>query len=162
MVKRKRKAKSLNVMAAVAALIALIGLALTIVGIVTDWVTASEYGGTFGEIADFRNVATEKLGLYEGFDAAYSFAIITIVLSAITFIGSVMTMLIRPKFLKFITVIAAAVTVVSAIVALICTYTLCGNTWYSLVEATPAIGAWLLTIGGVLCGLAGAYATLNS
>lgn len=42
----KSKSKKLNIAVVIAAIIALAGLALTIVGILTDWVSANEYGGT--------------------------------------------------------------------------------------------------------------------
>ena len=157
----KSKSKKLNIAVVIAAIIALAGLALTIVGILTDWVSANEYGGTFSAISQLRGDISEALGVYEGFDAAYAFAIITIVVAAITFIGAVAELIMKKKLLKLIVAIFAAATIVCAIVALICTYTLCGNAWYKLAEAAPAIGAWLLTVGGVLCGLGGAYAALK-
>ncbi len=158
-----RKSKKISLGVIIAAVLAIAGLICAIAGISSDWVSAGSdsYGGTLAEIAEGRNDITEAIGLYEGFDAANTFAMLTLVLCIATVIATAITLVIRLKLIKLVAVIVCILTVVSGAIALICTYNLCGNTWYSLVEATPAVGAWLLSMGGIVGGLGGAYVAVN-
>ena len=145
----KRKSK-MNTAALVGAAVALIMLVLVIVGICVDWMSVANVPGSIiddildTDIGDRIGYAlTECEWEADALGAMTAFAYITIAASALTFLS-------------------ATASVFSAVVVLICTYNYCGDTVLSALDAAPAIGAWLMTIGGVLCGLAGALTALKS
>ena len=164
----KRKSK-MNTAALGGAAVALIMLVLVIVGICVDWMSVVNVPGSIiddvfdTDIGDRIGYAlTECEWEADALGAMTAFAYITIAASALTFLSATATVFAKKSILKFVTMILAAITVVSAVVVLICTYNYCGDTVLSALDAAPAIGAWLMTIGGVLCGLAGALTALKS
>ena len=158
----KRKTKKLNTAALVAAAIALVGLVLVIVGLVIDWVSLTISVPLVGDSTITATLA-DCGGEYaaEGFDAMNTFAIITVVATALCFLASAATLVLKNKMVKLVAVILAAVTIVCAIITIICTFSYCGDEGV-FASAAPAIGAWLLTVGGVIGGLACAYAALKT
>ncbi len=162
----KKKSNKLNAVALAAAAIALVGLVLTIVGLCTDWVTVSVDTFLGGGSTSFTLGDLGGDYAADGYDAMNSLAIITVVVSALAFVLAAATMIAKKGALKLLTVILSAAAIVCAVVAVICTYTYCGDglDLGDLVSggAAPAAGAWLLTVGGVICGLGGAYAALKS
>ena len=164
----KRKSK-MNTAALGGAAVALIMLVLVIVGICVDWMSVVNVPGSIiddvfdTDIGDRIGYAlTECEWEADALGAMTAFAYITIAASALTFLSATATVFAKKSILKFVTMILAAITVVSAVVVLICTYNYCGDPVLSAFDAAPAIGAWLMTIGGVLCGLAGALTALKS
>ena len=162
----RRKSKKLNTAALAVAVVALIGLVVAIVGLFVDWMGWTELENpitaTLKDLADGRNPMTEALHMYDGYDTMYAFALITVIAGGIGFICATASVLFRVKIIKFVAMIVCAIALVSAIVTIICTYSFCGNDFYKLLDPAPAIGAWLLTIGGAVCGLAGAAATIQN
>lgn len=163
---KRKKSKKINTAALAAAFAALVFLVIAIVGLCIDWMgwvdTENKLTATITELADGRNDVTELLHMYDGYDAMYAFALITVIAGGVGFALAAASAMFKIKLIKFAAVIICAITLVSAIVALICTYSFCGNDFYKLLEPTPAIGAWLLTIGGALCGLSGAVAAIQN
>ena len=149
----------------VAAVLAIAGLICVIIGIYTNYVQADKYGGTLSVIADWmqelKGAFTGELAFDKGFDAAKVFALLTLALCIVTVIATAITLVIRLKLIKLIALIVCILTIVSGAVAIICAYNLCTNDLYSSLEASPALGAWLLSIGGIVCGLGGAYVAVN-
>ena len=158
----KRKTKKLNTAALIAAAIALVGLVLVIVGLLIDWVSLTISLPLVGDSTITATLA-DCGGEYaaEGFDAMNAFAIITVVVAAVSFLASAATLALKNKAVKLAAVIAAAAAIVCAIITIICTYSYCGDETV-FASAAPAIGAWLLTVGGAIEGLAGAYAALKA
>lgn len=166
----KRKSKKLNTVALAAVAATLVFLALAVTGMLIDWVSVPNIGHGLGEA--LGQDAPERIGFtlaecateweVEEYNAMNALAIVTVVAAALTFVGAAATMITGNKLVKFAAMALGAVTLVCAIIAIVLTYSYCDNTLIALADGTPAIGAWLLTIGGALCGLAGAAAAIKS
>ena len=166
--------KKFNIVSIV--ILALLGVALImgIVGLCLDWWSMSAEGHS--EAAKLKdlidaNKEIKDLGgkaVYAGAEAAQAFGIIAIIAAALTAVSYVVSKFVDIKALKWVTVGCAALLIVSALVALICTF-IFGTSEYlkAMKEAAdkagskltymPAVGCWLLSIFGVVGGAAGVY-----
>ena len=161
--------KKLDVTKVIIAGVSLLFLVAVIAGIAVDWVSIPNIGHGLGELVGADT--PERIGFTlaecateweaEAYNAMNALAIITVVVAALTVVGALSTVVVKNKIIKLCAAILGVATIVCAIIAVILTYNYCNDTLLSLAEATPAIGAWLLTIGGVLCGASGALAALK-
>ncbi|MCM1546607.1 MAG: hypothetical protein NC033_06200 [Clostridiales bacterium] len=170
--------KKFNVVSII--ILAVLGVALImgIVGLCIDWLgSTSEALGKTSKDADTlaimikdNNNADGKL--YSGLGAIQAFAIIAVIAAALTACSYVVSKFVDIKVLKWVTVGCAALLIVSALLALILTFT-CTNTdaiktLKEIAEAAhgkltfaPAAGCWLLSIFGIVGGAAGVYGGLK-
>ena len=145
---------------------------MVIVGVCIAWTTANTAVGgktvtiTLSEwaehIADAVKLSDEGL---KGFSVMQAFAYITLVLTILTAIAYVVSKFVDIKVLKWVVVGVAALTVISAIVAIATSYSFCGTDGAKVVclskEVAPAAGAWLTAIFGIVGGAAGVFGALK-
>ncbi len=157
---KSKKSKKTNTVALIAAVLVVVGLILVIVGMSIDWVVGGDRMFNLGDLADsnelYAKIAEESL---PGYDAMTAFIYITMVLAIITLIGAAAGLVIKLKLIKLITAIAGALTIVGAVLTVVFAYTFCNadetKLFLLVTECAPAVGAWLLTVGGVIAGLGG-------
>lgn len=168
------KTKKLDVISIV--IMAVLGLALvmTIVGICINWLgltTEKVFGnGTNTEMWKLSKLIKDNNDadkeLYSGIDAVNAFAIISVILSALTLISFIASKFLDVKALKFVVIALSALLIVFALITLILTFT-CTNTDVCEIvkkaggKYAPAAGAWLLTIFGIMGGAAGVVGALK-
>ena len=153
---KSKKSKKTNTVALIAAALVVVGLILVIVGMVTNWIGVSDEFLKMSDINEANDVykkLTDKS--LDGYDAMNAFMIITVIVAAITLVGAGVGLVLKIKIIRLVVAVAAVLTVLAAILALVFTYQFCDKFGSGLIEYTPAVGAWLLTIGGVLAGLGG-------
>lgn len=101
----------------------------------------------------------------EGYGVMSAFAYITLALSVVTTLVFVISKFAKVKVLKWVLIAVAALTVVSAIVAIATTYSFCGKYAADFIvgdaKTVPAAGAWLLAIFGIVGGAAGVAGALK-
>lgn len=156
---KKMASKKLNTNAIIAIVVAIVGLVLVIVGLSIDWVTVKvgemSETGVLKDLADmndgYKAMADKSM---DGYDAMVAFIYVTLAAGIIAVIAAAASVFINAKIVKGIAVGAGAVTLICAILALVFTFVFCNNELLKLggMEMVPAIGAWLLVIGGVVCG----------
>lgn len=165
------ESKKLSVATIVTLAVAVVGLILVIVGLCTDWISIAAAGESqnlsLGKIVEERELA-EAMGMtqmYEGYDIMNAFAIITVVVGAIAVVGVVASVFVDVKAVKLAAGICGALALVCAIITLILTFVYTNNSYFATMKDAasaagiefyigPAVGAWLLTVGGVICGAA--------
>ncbi|MCD8040384.1 MAG: hypothetical protein LUF82_02585 [Clostridia bacterium] len=135
---------------------------LTIVGVCVNYISLSItlLGST---ATDGYALGNEMLTGADGYGAMAAFAYITMALAILTLILYVVYKLFDIKVLKLVTLGAAALLVICAVVALILAFTFGGgegSDWASY-SVTPAVGAWLLFVGGILGGITGVTGALK-
>ena len=161
-------------------ILAVLGVALImgIVGICIDWLNATteaagmkmsnatKLADMVKENKEYKDFSGESA--YLGIEAVQAFGIIAIIAAALTAISYVVSKFVDIKALKFVTIGCAVLLIVSALLALILTFT-CTNSdlFKGLKEEAenhggkitymPAAGAWLLSIFGIVGGAAGVY-----
>lgn len=150
------KSKKMNTAALVAAGLVVLGLILVIVGMVVTWISAEGEALKMSDITDANNLYKEFADKsMDGYDAMNAFMIITVIVAAITLVGAGVGLVLKNKVVKLIVAVAAVLTVLAAILTLVFTYQFCDKYSSAFVEFAPAIGAWLLTVGGVIAGVGG-------
>ncbi len=157
----KRKKKS-DIVGPVIFLIALVMLALVIIGICIDWISTkttaviveNTSAVTFSDLYDAnQNVEIENFALMA------SFTLATIIASGVGVLVFGCSLVIRLKLIKLIALIAGVIAVIASIGTIITCFTFSNSYSLSIVEglaeavSKPAIGAWLLSIGGLLSGV---------
>lgn len=149
-----------------------VSVIMVIVGVCIDW-TSSTVTLLGKDTVDTQTLANwaesnskAKKGI-DGYGAMAAFAYITLVLVLLTAIAYVVSKFVDISVMKWVVVGLAALTVISAIVVLITTYTFCGNLtdtdggqWASA-KTAPAAGAWLAAIFGIVGGAAGVFGALK-
>lgn len=170
--------KKFNVVSIV--ILAVLGVALImgIVGLCIDWWSMSAEGETeaakLKELID-ANKELKDAGLspwYAGAEAAQAFGIIAVIAAVATAGSYVASKFVNVKALKWVTIGCAVLLIVSALVALICTF--CFGTsdalkkmkeeadrFGSKLSYMPAVGCWLLSIFGIVGGAAGVYGAIK-
>ncbi len=161
-------------------ILAVLGVALImgIVGICIDWLNATtEAMGVkvsnatkLAEMVKDNKEYKDAMGkdAYLGIDAVQAFGIITIIAAALTAVSYVVSKFVDIKALKFVTIGCAVVLIVSALLALILTFTCTNSDMFKALKEEaenyggkitymPAAGAWLLSIFGIVGGAAGVY-----
>lgn len=149
-----------------------VSVIMVIVGVCINWtaITTTLMGKdsvdaqTLADLAETNSKAKDGL---DGYGAMAAFAYITLVLVILTAIAYVVSKFVDVKVLKWVVLGLAALTVVSAIVAIATTYGFCGN--YTNTEGgalasaktAPAAGAWLAAIFGIVGGAGGIVGALK-
>lgn len=147
---------------------------MVIVGVCIDWTSttakASDYlgGGSSTEtakLADWAEANSEAKEGIDGYGAMAAFAYITLAMTILTAAAYVVSKFVDVSVLKWVVLGLAALTVVSAIVAIATTYGFCDKYQADIGIATattaPAAGAWLAAIFGMLAGGAGITGALK-
>lgn len=163
--------KKLDVVSIVIIAVMVVGLILTIVGICTNWLGCTTGGETgfdkLAEMVDDNKTAKDfGMELYNGIDAVNAFAIITIIVTALAAIAYAVSKFVDIKVLKYVVIGVSALAIIFAVLALILTFTCTSTDACKIVKDmggsfAPAIGCWLLAIGGILGGAAGVYGGLK-
>lgn len=149
--------KKLNTNAIIALAVAIVGLVLVIVGITLDWLsTTVSFGGmSMTESVKLGDMAKmDGLNEVSGYSAMVAFAYITLSAGIIAVIAAAVSAFIDMKLVKTVAIGAGAVALVCAILTIIFEFVFCNAEGMKTEVSTnmPAIGAWLLVIGGVICG----------
>ena len=145
---------------------------MVIVGVCIDWTSSTLT--VFGKdtvdkstLANWAEANSDTKNGIDGYGAMAAFAYITLVLAILTAIAYVVSKFVDISVMKWVVVGLAALTVICAVVAIITTYTFCGNLtktdggqWASA-KTTPAAGLWLTAIFGMLAGGAGITGALK-
>lgn len=158
--------------------ITVVGLILVIVGFVGNYISMSAEGETevfklsalskdYNEIAKIDKAAAKEA--FPGFGAMRAFAIITIIAICLTVVCAALNAVIDSKIIKYITLAVGAVTAVMAIIALITAFVFGSKVAKlenegleeALLKIRPAVGAWLLAIGGIVGGAATAVSAVK-
>ena len=134
----------------------LIMAVLTIVGVCVNYTSLSItlLGSTSSTGYALGN---EMLTGADGYGVMAAFAYITMALSLVTLLAYIVYKVMSRKILKTILFVAATLLLISAVVAIITAFTFGGgegSDWASY-SVTPAVGAWLLAISGILGGITG-------
>lgn len=168
------KKKSDGKVGFIAILVVLVMLVLAIVGVCIDWISVSaelgnqQLGEGGGPLSDLFDVYGEFDGEVGGaFKAMASFAILTVILAAATAVLAGICKVLGWKLFRFILVVVAIVCVVCGVVSIITSFTFCDKIsldagGFGGIKYSPAAGAWLTAIGGVLAGLVGVFAAVKS
>ena len=119
-------------------------------------------------LEDFKNAVT---GLNQNtvhtFSAMQAFGIITIIGVAATLVMSILKVLTDWKLMKLLLIIVGVLTLASAIISLVLIYTYVpvdlGDIAGSIVtfKSVPAVGGWLVTIGGIVGGASGLFCSFT-
>lgn len=150
----------------------IVSIIMVIVGVCIAWIStkatllgSSEVATSkLSELADANSKSKEGI---EGFGAMQAFAYITLVLTILTAIVFVVSKFVDVKILKWVVLGVAALTIVSAIVAIATSFGFCNkytNTELGALassKTSPAAGAWLATIFGIIGGAAGVFGALK-
>lgn len=145
-----------------------LSLIMAIVGVCVNWTVAEAKNPitgkvikSFAKLADIaesndakKEVTGEGLAKFGGMNA---FAYITMVLVILNALVYVANNLLDVKVLNLVCLVVSALTLVSAIVLLICTSSFCSE-W----KCKMAVGAVFVWLFGILSGLAGGYAALKA
>lgn len=174
--------KKFNIISIIVLAVLGVALIMGIVGICIDWLGMSMDGESEmyklkdlidkNDLVKKGNDILEAMGQpkaelpFPGAEAAQAFGIITIIAAGLTAVSYVVSKFVDIKALKFVTIGLAALLIVSALIALICTF-VCGTSEGCKelkdegVKILPAAGAWLLSIFGVIGGAAGVYGAIK-
>lgn len=139
----------------VMAVLTIMGVCVNYIGLSIKTVLGNSYTG--------YALGSDMLTGGDGYGAMAAFAYITMALAIIALILYIVYKLLDIKALKLAMFAESALLVICAIAALILAFTFGGgdgNDWASY-SVTPAIGAWLVAIGGILSGATGVIAALK-
>lgn len=165
--------KKLDVVSIVIIAVLVVGLILTIVGICTNWIsqTLTVAGKSIDEPLKLKDYVENEVTDMDGFGAMYAFSIITIIVTALAAVAYVVSKFVDIKVLKYVVIGVSALAIICAILALILTFTHINAAYSDAIDAAesmggkytvvPAVGCWLLAIGGILGGAAGVYGGLK-
>lgn len=177
----KRKKKGISTVSLVLVFVMIVGVALAFSGLFIDWTTSktdvdavvtevsSESRWTLQDWADANEAAVKVDGEVEYFVLVNMFAWITAAAVAVAAVLFVLKLVIRLKLLGILGGVAGIIAIVSGILAIVFTV-LMGNNYnmnFNLIinastTTMPAIGCYLLAIGGVLGGGAAIGAAVKS
>ena len=173
----KKKKKGISTLSLVLVLIMIVGAALAFTGLFLDWTTtevgsdlveaSSSSSDTLQDWADANDAAAKLDGEVKYFVVTNMFAWIAAAAVAAAAVLFVLKLLIRLKLLGVLGGVAGIVALVCGILAIVFTV-LMGNEYVvdlgvlANSTTTPAIGCYLLTIGGVLGGGAAIGAAVKS
>ena len=91
-----------------------------------------------------------------------SFALATVAAGGIATILYGCSLIIRLRLIKLVALLLGVIAVIAAIASIITSFTFCSSYSASVIEgwveskSSPAIGAWLTAVGGLLCGISAA------
>lgn len=170
--------KKFNVVSIVILAVLAVALIMGIVGLCIDWWGMTAEGETeaakLADLIDENKLAKDFGGevIYKGAEAAQAFAIIAIIAAGLTLVSYLVSKFVDIKVLKWVTVGCAVLLIVSAVVALICTFLFgTSDTLKKMKEVAdaagaklsymPAAGCWLLSIFGIVGGAAGVYGAIK-
>lgn len=163
-----KKDKKFNMLSIV--VIAVLGLSviMCIVGICIAWLSAkmpasSAVTNTLQELID----SNKLIEAYKNLGAIEAFAILTIILSAFALASYIVNKLINIKALSYVTPCLSALVIVSALLSMILTITststdICVAAKDQGMKFSPAAGAWLLTVFGLVGGIFGIIGSLDA
>lgn len=151
-----------------------VSVIMVIVGVCIDWTsTTTTASGLLGggsstetaKLADWAEANGKAKDGIDGYGAMAAFAYITLVLAILTAIAFVVSKFVDISVMKWVVVGLAALTVISAVVAIITTYTFCdkyqADIGIASAKTSPAAGLWLTAIFGMLAGGAGITGALK-
>ncbi len=150
-----------------------VSVILVIVGVCIDWTsTTVKASGILGGGSTTGNVTlsgwadlNDKYKSLDGYGVMAAFAYITLALVILTAIAYVASKFVNVSVLKWVVAGLAALTVISAVVSIITTFTFCGNYEENIgigsATTSPAAGAWLVAVFGMLGGGAGITGSLR-
>ena len=165
----KKKSKGVSTLSLVLVLVMIVGAALAFTGLFIDWTTtktgsdligaSAESGKTLQDWADSNAAAAKFDGEVKYFVVTNMFAWIAAAAVAVAAVLFIVKLVVRLKLLGTLGGVAGIIAIVCGVLAIVFTvlmgkeYGLDGG---SLVASTtmPAVGCYLLTIGGVLGGAA--------
>lgn len=152
-----------NTVGLIAILVALVMLVLAIVGVCISWVSVptlvgDSEGVTLSQLFDLYGEVDGDVG--GAFKAMASFAILTVILAAATTVLAGICKVLGWKLFRFVLIIVAIVCVICGVISIITSYTFCDAS--VLFSYSPAAGAWLTAIGGIIAGLVGVFAAVKS
>ena len=162
----KKKKKGVSVLSLVLVLVMIVGAALAFTGLFLDWTTSKtnvvigsvESNATLQDWAEMQDSAVKLDGEVKYFVVTNMFAWIAAAAVAVAAVLFILKLVIRLKLLSTLGGIAGIVGLLCAVLAIVFTI-LMGNE-YAVGNETignsvaPAIGCYLLTVGGVLGGAA--------
>lgn len=170
--------KKFNVVSIVILAVLAVALIMGIVGLCIDWWGMSAEGESeaaklsqlISENKDFKDFSGKAM--YAGVEAAQAFGIIAIIAAALTAVSYVVSKFVDVKVLKWVTLGCAVLLIVSALVALICTFCFGTSDYLKAIKDAadaagskltymPAAGCWLLSIFGIVGGAAGVYGAIK-
>lgn len=177
----KKKSSKFNLIALVAFGLIVVSAIVTIVGFTVDWTSTTSEAVIVGsntvkyKLSDLAE-AYKKLGDHapdamKGFSAMKAFAVITLIAVLASAACYIVSSILSLKLFKLITALVGIATVVCAVVLIITTFSFCGNYQadFSLgnisvvsSKTSPAVGPWLMTVFGVIGGLATAGGAMKS
>ena len=132
-----------------------VGAVVAIVALFLNWATLS--ASLLGETAKIADVKLFDMDEFWGV-MAIIFAVITAIASVACAVVALLKSFSNFKLDAKIAMIIGIVTVACAVIALVCTFIFGGQysdgNEYASAKVAPAIGAWLLAIGGVISGAA--------
>lgn len=159
----KKKSKKIDIISVVIFAVLLVALAMTIVGICIDWTTSEIFSikgsSTLSELLESQKKLVD-LGAdpNSAFNTNVAFSIMTVIFTGFTAIAFAAKLFVKNKIVKLVTLICAALTIVSAVIAISTVYS-----YLSDINTGISVGAgpWLLFVFGVLGGAAGAVGALK-
>lgn len=164
--------KKFNVLSIIVIVTLGLSVIMGIVGICIAWLSAKMPTGsvitdTLKELIDSNKI----IEIYKNLEAIEAFAILTIIFSAFALASYIVSKLVNIKILNkvlsYVTPCLSALVIVSALLSIILTVT-CTSTDVCIaakdegMKFSPAAGAWLLTVFGVIGGIMGIIGTLDS
>lgn len=166
-VEDKKKFNLLSIVALVSLGLALI---MGIVGVCINWLNMTISGvsesSNLSDLLDLNKLAGNLL--FNGLDAILAFAIIAIIAAAGAAVLFVLSRIFSAKPLKYIAGALSGLLIISAVLVLFLTF-ICTNTdvCKNLKETQdakyiPDVGAWLLSIFGIIGGVLGAIGALDN
>lgn len=156
--------KKFNVVSIVILAVLAVALIMGIVGICIDWMTCtvevSNHSSSEGaKLADCVEAELKNIGVVN------AFAILTIVMAALTAVCYLVGKFVNVKALKWVTLGLAVALIVCALLALVLTFTTASAESSEVMGMkstfAPAAGCWLLSVFGILGGAAGVYGAIK-
>lgn len=156
----KRKSKK-DMVSPVIFLIAIVMLAIAITGVFLDWISTTTKvlveTTTTATLSDLFEL-NEKAEI-DNFAMMASFALITVAAGGLATLLFGCSLVIRLKLIRLVALLLGVIAVLAAIATIITAFTFCDSYSASVIDdvieskSSPAIGAWLTAIGGLLCGV---------
>jgi hypothetical protein len=148
-------------------------LVLVIVGVCIDWVsntttTSSLIGG--GSTTNNYPLNEENFAKADNYGTMVAFAYTTLALAAVCVLAYAASVLLNNKIVNYVTLVVGILLIVSAVVSIILSFVFCsglanGGFSSSVISASsttsPAAGAWLVAVFGVVGGAATVVGSLK-
>ncbi len=160
-----KKKSRFGIVALVAFAVIVVATILVVVGYTLDWIKSTTLTAIETKIK-LSDLVKNNSNPSDALAAMNAFAIITLIASLASAGCYVVSTVLGIKLFKLITALVGVVTLICAVVLIITTFSYCSKGNFSLGslsinEATPAVGPWLMTIGGVICGAATAVGAMK-